>query len=443
MSFFKNIKFELIFFTLITLNILISTNFDLNFNNFFIQFKSFESDFLKNFFVNITILGNSIWYFIISIFFLFTLFCNKKMSFIKIKNIDEKINFFVSSLIYLISVGLLTQVLKHLVGRARPNHTNYESGLNFDFLTFESGFHSFPSGHSSTIFTVCFVLCYAMPKLKYYFFILASVVAFSRVVVGAHFLTDVIAGLLLALMVIKILNRVFEIKFDKLLIKQISFQKYEHLSYIVIFFIGLCLFTSVAPTIDLYVASLFYLGESQFFLQSYHLLSILFRDVLIPIILIYVLVGPLVGKFFDIKGMFLGFKFSIGEIILIWSSQIFSLLVFINLLLKNTWGRARPDEVINFGGDNIFTPWYAISQACETNCSFVSGDASVGFGMVILYMITKKIIFIYASLFFGLTLGFIRILAGGHFLSDILFAGLFVFLLNVLIYMIYEKYYTK
>ncbi|MBX3239875.1 MAG: phosphatase PAP2 family protein [Chitinophagaceae bacterium] len=65
-----------------------------------------------------------------------------------------------------------------------------------------SGFNSFPSGHSITVFTVLTVLLFAfMPqKLKYkiiwslFVVITGLILAFSRVGVGAHYPIDVIAG---------------------------------------------------------------------------------------------------------------------------------------------------------------------------------------------------------------------------------------------------------
>ena len=119
------------------------------------------------------------------------------------------------------------------------------------------------------------------------------------------------------------------------------------------------------------------------------------------------------------------------------------MLIFVNLILKNLWGRARPNEVLQLGGKETFSPWFEISNTCETNCSFVSGDASVGFSIIILYLITKKIIFLYASAVAGLVLGFIRIMAGGHFLSDIFFAGFFIVILNIILFEFYKKYYAK
>ena len=95
------------------------------------------------------------------------------------------------------------------------------------------------------------------------------------------------------------------------------------------------------------------------------------------------------------------------------------------------------------GGKESFSPWFEITNACETNCSFVSGDASVGFSVIILYLITKKIIYLYASVVSGLVLGLIRIMAGGHFLSDIFFAGFFMVILNIILFELYKKYYAK
>ena len=92
---------------------------------------------------------------------------------------------------------------------------------------------------------------------------------------------------------------------------------------------------------------------------------------------------------------------------------------------------------------NIFSPWFEITNGCETNCSFVSGDASVGFSIIILYLITKNIIFLYASFVAGLVFGLIRIMAGGHFLSDIFFAGFFIVILNIILFELYKKYYAK
>ena len=444
MSLFKNIRVELLVLLIISLNVFISFSLDLGLYNYFKDFdKNLNGVYLKEFFEDITRLGSSSWYFAISIIGFGIVYFNKRLGFIKIEKQKKISNFFISSFFYILVVGIVTQVLKHIVGRPRPNHTNFEDSFGFNFFTFDSNFHSFPSGHSSTIFIVCFVLVATFPRLKYFFYFLASVIALSRVVVGAHFFTDIVAGALLALISFKIINTILErkyaqYKFSNLLPKDNS----EIYSYVLFLLIS-CVFITSGPSIDLYISGLFYYGASQFALQSFDLTSTLFRDVLLPLILIYILILPIVGRFTKIDKIFFNYRFSIKEIVLLWSSQIIGVLIFVNLILKNLWGRARPKDILELGGKENFSPWYEITNVCESNCSFVSGDASVGFSIIILYLITKKIIFLYASVVAGFVFGLIRIMAGGHFLSDILFAGFFIVILNIILFELYKKYYAK
>ncbi len=442
MSVFNITKIELFVVLIITLSIFVAFNFDIYVYNFFLSYNENDSGiYLKEFFVNITELGSSFWYFGTSLISLAVLFFIKKTQFFKINEIDKKLNFFLSVVFYLLAVGIITQLIKHFVGRARPNYTDFEVGFNFNYFTLDSSFHSFPSGHSSTIFMVCFILIAILPKLKYFFYALAAIIALSRVVVSAHFLSDVIAGALLALLVYKFLNNFFGKKNKNYLFNEIIFINSSNLYYSLIFLLGICLFLSVGPSLDLFIAKLFYHGNAQFSLQSFDFLSLFFREILIPLILIYLLILPIIGKYIKLDKIYFGHIFSNKEILLIWITQILSLLIFVNLFLKNFWGRARPGDVKQLDGDGLFTPWYQLSSSCETNCSFVSGDASVGFAVVILYFITKNNFFLYSALLLGFLLGFIRILAGGHFLSDIVFSGFFIILLSMLIHKVYKRYY--
>ena len=444
MSIFNSIKFELLIFVLVTLSVFVSFGSDLWFYNYFLNIDEKVSGvFLKEFFKEITRLGSSSWYFIITVMGFVIFYMINKLQIIKNKTTYDLSNFFITSFYYVLTTGIITQVIKHIVGRPRPNHTNFEDVFNFQFFTLESNFHSFPSGHSSTIFIVCFVLVSVFPKLKYFFYFLALIIAFSRVVVGAHFFTDIVTGAILAFILFKILNKLIERSFNKYRLSNLIPEKNSEIFYYILVLFFCCIFVTVGPSLDLYISGLFYFGKSQFALQSFDLVSILFRDILLPLILIYILILPIVGRFIRIEKIFFNYKFSLREIILLWGSQIISVLIFVNLVLKNFWGRGRPNDVIELGGKEIFTPWYEISNACETNCSFVSGDASVGFSIIILYLITTKTIFLYASFIAGLVLGLIRIMAGGHFLSDVFFAGFFILILNMILFELYKKYYAK
>ena len=286
---------------------------------------------------------------------------------------------------------------------------------------------------------VCLILCKILPKIKFYFIFLAFIVAASRVVVGAHFFTDIVAGGLLSLAVYKFLDALLKTNYTKYIFNEIKFKRDVYYKYSIIILLGLCLFLSISSALDLYIASLFYLGNLHVSLQSFDFVSILFRKILIPTILIYILVFPILSKHYGISKIFFGYRFSIREILLIWFCQIFSILIVVNLFLKNLWGRARPGDILEFGGVETFSPWYKISNSCDTNCSFVSGDSSVGFAIIILFFLTKNIFFLYGSLVFGFMLGFIRILAGGHFLSDVVFSGVIIIFLNFLIVKVYNR----
>ncbi len=444
MSIFNSIKFELLILALITLSIFASFNLDLFFYSYFINLSKWVNGvFLKEFFSEITELGNSSWYFSITIIGFVIFYINNKLQIIKTKSAKNLSNFFISSFVYILTVGIITQIIKHVVGRPRPNHTDFEDVFNFKYFTMESNFHSFPSGHSSTIFVVCFILVSVVPKLRYFFYFFASVVAFSRIIVGAHFFTDIVGGAILALILFKVLNKLVENKYNKYKFSNLIPEKNSEIFYYILILFFSCVFVTAGPSLDLYVSSLFYNGSSQFELQSFDLTSIFFRDIFLPLILIYILILPIIGYFFKIDKIFFNYKFSIREIVLLWISQITSILIFVNLILKNFWGRARPNDVVELGGKKTFSPWFEISNACETNCSFVSGDASVGFSVIILYLITKKIIFLYASFVAGFVFGLIRIMAGGHFLSDIFFAGFFIVILNIILFELYKKYYAK
>jgi undecaprenyl-diphosphatase len=57
--------------------------------------------------------------------------------------------------------------------------------------------HSFPSGHSTTAFAAATVLGGYFPRYRPAFYVLAALIAWSRVVVGVHYPLDVLGGALL------------------------------------------------------------------------------------------------------------------------------------------------------------------------------------------------------------------------------------------------------
>ncbi|MGB0955427.1 MAG: phosphatase PAP2 family protein [Panacagrimonas sp.] len=102
-------------------------------------------------------------------------------------------------------------------------------------------------------------------------------------------------------------------------------------------------------------------------------------------------------------------------------------VLLVNEGFKEYWGRARPKQVEVFDGSKPFTSALQPADHCQTNCSFVSGHASVGFALTALAWISRRPnVWVAVGLILGSAIGLSRIAMGGHFLSDIVFSGLVV-----------------
>ncbi|MBO0764085.1 MAG: phosphatase PAP2 family protein [Hyphomicrobiaceae bacterium] len=100
-----------------------------------------------------------------------------------------------------------------------------------------------------------------------------------------------------------------------------------------------------------------------------------------------------------------------------------------NLVFKDHWGRARPSQIAEFGGSKAFTPPLLIASQCARNCSFISGEAASTY--ITLYAAAAVVpqwsaALIVAGTAGGVATGLIRMSQGAHFLSDVVFAGVFM-----------------
>jgi lipid A 4'-phosphatase len=103
-----------------------------------------------------------------------------------------------------------------------------------------------------------------------------------------------------------------------------------------------------------------------------------------------------------------------------------------NLLFKDHWGRVRPIDVQQFGGTDRFTPWWDPRGECPNNCSFIAGEPSGAFWTLAPAALAPpelRLISYGAALAFGAGVGALRMAAGAHFFSDVVFAGVFMYLL--------------
>ena len=111
----------------------------------------------------------------------------------------------------------------------------------------------------------------------------------------------------------------------------------------------------------------------------------------------------------------------------------------VNVLFKDHWGRARPYQVIR--DHKQFTPFWQPQANHPENNSFCGGHASIGFflGVPLLALGRRKQAF-YVGMLGGVVVGAVRMLQGGHYLSDIVLSGICVWLIAELtVYLITKK----
>ena len=182
----------------------------------------------------------------------------------------------------------------------------------------------------------------------------------------------------------------FKKHYPEIIKNELTVERVSELTKINIVFFIIAIFVTVGPSFDIYISSLFYFITSQeratiynleyifydydnsyFLLQSYYLISIIFRKILLPALVVYIFILPIASMFIPIKKIYFNHRFNYKEIIFVWLSGTLTLGIVVNGFLKGLWGRSRPNDVLNFGGDEIFTPWYIFGDKCLSNCSFV------------------------------------------------------------------------
>lgn len=90
---------------------------------------------------------------------------------------------------------LLQVIIKRIFNRERP----YEKYEDISHAMAPPDKFSFPSGHTAGAFAIAFVFYYFFPILFVPMLVIASLIAFSRIYLGLHYPTDVLAGIVLGL----------------------------------------------------------------------------------------------------------------------------------------------------------------------------------------------------------------------------------------------------
>lgn len=201
-------------------------------------------------------------------------------------------------------------------------------------------------------------------------------------------------------------------------------------------------FFLIFPHLDITLAGHFYnqatdtfSGNNSSILTFLHIFAMKF-----PVVFSIVVILFMIFTFFK-KNMHFKYK---KEILFVAVCLWVGPGIIVNVIFKDHWGRPRPVMVQEFGGDKVFQQPFVISNQCGKNCSFVCGDASMGFWLFALMPLAvtrrRKILAFSVAVIAGGGLGMMRMAQGGHFFSDVIFCGIFVYLSTWIVYsLMYRK----
>lgn len=107
--------------------------------------------------------------------------------------------------------GVFSNAAKYIIPRYRPHSLDQASipiqsswetwGVPWSGSWFEEAVRSFPSGHSATAVALAIALSWIYPRGRWVFAVLAFMACLQRLVSGAHFLSDIMAGSDIAVLV--------------------------------------------------------------------------------------------------------------------------------------------------------------------------------------------------------------------------------------------------
>lgn len=164
------------------------------------HFKSDDS-FLREFAGFVTKFGYSAWYFLgLSLLLIYFGYLNKNP------------RYFYRTLFIVVATacaGVLNGLLKFVFGRYRPDALFSSSLYGFHLFSAEYSKTSFPSGHACFITSLMLSLWLLFPRFGFFFIPFAMIVALSRVVTCAHYMSDVLFGSLLGFLITLQVKRLF------------------------------------------------------------------------------------------------------------------------------------------------------------------------------------------------------------------------------------------
>jgi lipid A 4'-phosphatase len=196
------------------------------------------------------------------------------------------------------------------------------------------------------------------------------------------------------------------------------------------------------PNLDLQISRLFYSDLDRFVFAENIFVYILFKSVPTLTILFAIILIIIALRSYFYKKDFKRASLSVALII----SLVIGPGITVNSILKDNFGRARPKQITEFGGQKNFSKVFVMTDQCKKNCSFSSGHAAAAFSFSSVAFIVSpqyQLIYYISGIVFGFIVGVGRIIQGGHFASDVLVSASIVLLINYFIILIYLKIFKS
>lgn len=106
--------------------------------------------------------------------------------------------------------GVVTDIIKPILGRARPVEIERQQLYGFYPFTFHASMNSMPSGHATTAAALAMTLCFLYPRYRMLWITFGFALAVSRVMVNAHYVSDVVAGMAVGIVTTRCLHNLWQ-----------------------------------------------------------------------------------------------------------------------------------------------------------------------------------------------------------------------------------------
>ncbi|KAB2659353.1 phosphatase PAP2 family protein [Brucella tritici] len=180
-------------------------------------------------------------------------------------------------------------------------------------------------------------------------------------------------------------------------------------------------FFIIFPQTDLIVSRYFFKAGSFYFshnpnwiaLRDFHRLSQWYLLVsMVTLVALYALWRHPLSIIAPHKVVYVVLTYALGPGVLVHS-------------LKLLIGRARPRNLVEFGGTTDFTPAWQLARMCGHSCSFPSGESSAAAAMLPLLILVPARFRLNVAVILVPVLALVslnRVFMGAHFLSDVVIA---------------------